>query len=1076
MKISLQHHVQRLLRSLTPARRLTQRGVACALLLVAASVQVALAQRYVITGKAQEEKTKAPVEFASVALLRADSTGVSATNTDEAGSFRLQAKEAGSYIVRLSYIGIGTVTRNVELTAETDSVDLGTIAMKSSDNQLRSATVMAVASKVEQKDDTTMFNAGAYRVPEGSTLESLVKQLPGVEVGDDGSIKWNGKTVTEFLINGKDFFKGDTQTAMKNLPTELVSKIKAYDKRSDYAEQTGIDDGEETTVLDITTKRELNESWVTNVDLGYGSKDRYSGRLFATRFTDRTRVSVFGSANNTNDQGFGGPRGFGRNNNGQITSKSAGLDFSWENGKTKTEGGRLELGGNVRYNYTGTDLVSRSNSETFLTAGSKSSFANSRNVSGSSSQSVNSAFRIQWNPDSMTTITFRPSYSYSKSKNDGYSASATFNDDPASLGYYSPLDSIFAANARERHPELYAMMVNTNERYSLGESSSHKVNAMLNVVRKLSSNGRNVSLRAMAGWGKSESTSFSQSTISYAPTTQNPDGSTSFLNQYSSTPGKNWNYSARVGYVEPLGNKWYAEVRYQYSYKYNQSDRSRYNLEEFGSDEFATNYPDLLATYPDLTRFGNAASPYAIGTLPSPDNLLSYVRDLNNSQYATYKYYDHTATAGIRYNSEAIRFNAGVDFNPEKTKMRYNRPGQNIDTLITRKVFMVSPQVRFRYRFSKTSNLDIRYRGRSSQPSMTDLLAVVDDSNPLNISMGNPGLKPSWGNTLFIHYNNYVPSAQRNVMVGMHATQTINSVSNRMVYDETTGVRYVRPENINGNWSARGMFMISSALGAKKLFNINNFFGLQYSNDVGYVSRYSSNAPAASTATLMARETTEQPAAGATPYDYYSKIFATAASQKNTTRTIGFDDNLDLTYRATWFDVGVLGRLRYEHARATVQDNANMDTWNFAYGLSSNINTPWGMSLSTDIRMTSRRGYADQSMNTNELLWNAQLSQSFLRNKALTLSVQFYDILHKQSNVSRTLTSTQRTDTWSNAINSYFMVHLIYKLNIFNGTSKKGESNDGERMGPPNMQGPGGMPFRPMGPPMGGGMGGGRRF
>ena len=295
----------------------------------------AVAQHLVITGQALENKTKQPVEFASVALLRPDSTAVLAGTTDEKGCFALQAKEAGKYLVRLSFVGFTPAVKPAELTAETDTLDLGTILLSSSDNVLGAATVTAVASRVEQKDDTTMFNAAAYRVPEGSTLEALVKQLPGVEVGDDGTIKWNGKKVTEFLVNGKDFFKGDTETAMKNLPTELVSKIKAYDKKSDYTEQTGIDDGEETTVLDIATKRELNESWVTNVDVAYGSHDRYSGRVFATRFTDRTRVTAFGSANNTNNQGFGGPRGFGGGSNGLVTSKNAGLDFSWENGKKK---------------------------------------------------------------------------------------------------------------------------------------------------------------------------------------------------------------------------------------------------------------------------------------------------------------------------------------------------------------------------------------------------------------------------------------------------------------------------------------------------------------------------------------------------------------------------------------------------------------------------------------------------------------------------------------------------------------------------------------------------------------------
>lgn len=293
----------------------------------------AVAQQFVVTGKAIDGKSKNAVDFASAVLLHTDSTVVTATTTNDDGTFKLQAKDAGRYIVKLSYVGFKPLTRIVELSTEKDSIDLGTLPMVSNDKVLGIATVTATASRVEQKDDTTMFSASAYRVPAGSTLESLIKQLPGVEVSDDGTIKWNGKTVQEFLINGKDFFKGDTKTAMKNLPTELVSKIKAYDKKSDYTEQTGIDDGEETTVLDIATKRELNESWVSNLDVAYGSHDRYSARFFGTRFTDNTRVTAFGSINNTNDRGFGGPRGFGGGGGGLSTKKDAGFDFSWENGK-----------------------------------------------------------------------------------------------------------------------------------------------------------------------------------------------------------------------------------------------------------------------------------------------------------------------------------------------------------------------------------------------------------------------------------------------------------------------------------------------------------------------------------------------------------------------------------------------------------------------------------------------------------------------------------------------------------------------------------------------------------------------
>ena len=522
-------------------------------------------------------------------------------------------------------------------------------------------------------------------------------------------------------------------------------------------------------------------------------------------------------------------------------------------------------------------------------------------------------------------------------------------------------------------------------------------------------------------YSKSESNSFSISNIQY--NNQNDKDKKNFLNQYSTTPSKNYNYRVRLSYAEPFAKNWFAEARYQFAHRYQDSNRSRFNLDSLAYDPFKT-------LFPGYENFGDPENYPELGTLPNRDEVLNAVRDNFNSQYATYKYYDHTANVGIRYNSEKIRFNASVDFNPEKTKMAYNRPGQHIDTLITRDVFKVSPQVRFRYKFSKTSQLDIRYRGSSSEPSMTDLLAVVDDADPLNISMGNPGLKPSWSNTLRVSYHGYNPERQQGLMGGVNFSQTSNAISNRMVYDETTGVRYMRPENINGNWNGRGMFMFNTAVGREKLFNINTFTSFNFDNSVGYISRMNTKQAVSASAALLALPKTEVEHT----YDYYNNIFNSASSEKNTTRTFRIDENVRLSYRANWFDVGVLGRLNYQHARATIQKNANMDTWNFAYGANANFNFDFGLSISTDIRMTSRRGYSDRSMNTNELLWNAQIAQSFLKNNAATISIQFYDILQKQSNVSRTLTATQRTDSWTNAINSYFMVHFIYKLNIFNGS------------------------------------------
>ena len=224
-----------------------------------------------VSGTVVSAREARPIEMATVRLLQLpDSTLAAGAVTDSLGRFALTVPQSGRFALKVSYIGLPSLVKPIDLTTAGDSLHLDAIALEGEDIVLRAAVVKAALARVEQKEDTTVFNAGAFRTAEGSTLEALIKQLPGAEIADDGTIKINGKTVKEFLINGKDFFKGDTKVAMKNLPTDIISKLKTYDKKSDYTEQTGVDDGEESFVLDISTKRELNQSFISNLDLAGG--------------------------------------------------------------------------------------------------------------------------------------------------------------------------------------------------------------------------------------------------------------------------------------------------------------------------------------------------------------------------------------------------------------------------------------------------------------------------------------------------------------------------------------------------------------------------------------------------------------------------------------------------------------------------------------------------------------------------------------------------------------------------------------------------------------------------------------
>ena len=411
------------------------------------------------------------------------------------------------------------------------------------------------------------------------------------------------------------------------------------------------------------------------------------------------------------------------------------------------------------------------------------------------------------------------------------------------------------------------------------------------------------------------------------------------------------------------------------------------------------------------------------GTLPQGDSL-NMALNWQNSQYATYKDYVHTINVGLRYVNEDVNLSAGVRLQPQNTKLDYQK--NRLDTVVTRNVFNVSPDVRLRWNMDKFSRLELRYRGSSSQPSMTDLLDVTDNSDPLYITKGNPGLKPSWSNNFNLHYNTYVQEHQRSFAADASFQQVSNSISNAVTYDTESGVRTTRPENINGNWNTRGSFMFNTSVGPDNMYFIGTDASAGYSHNVGFIS------------------------------------VGNTDSEKNVVKTLNLSDRLRLSYRSDFFEVGLNGSINYNHSRSDLQEQSNMDTYTFAYGANFQWNTIWNLSVTTDMAMNSRRGFSDKSMNTNELIWNAQISQSFWAQKA-TLSIQFYDILHQQSNISRTINAQMRRDTWTNGINSYFMVHFIYKLNLFGGMS--GGSMRGSGGG--NRGGGGGMG--------GGRMGGGGR-
>ncbi len=962
----------------------------------------AIAQsKFNVSGTILDQETNEAVMAATVRVLSLpDSAMAGGAATDANGAFSIKNIKKGKYAVKITYIGYQERVMPLDLTnkEEGKNVNIGYIRITSDSKLLKEAQVVANVAQMQVSGDSLVYNAQAFRVAEGSALEDLVKKLPGAKVDDEGNITINGKTVSKILVDGKEFFLNDTKIAMKNIPTNMIDKLKTYDRKSDFSRVTGIDDGEEETVLDLSVKKGMNNGWFGNFDAGIGTENRYAESLMLNRFIDSNQFTILGGTNNTGDRGFGGGggRGWGRGGNGLRSSKNAGFNFA-----TSTD--KLEAGGNIRFRYDGSDVWNQSSVQSFVTE--RGAFSNSESSNKSSANNWNADFRLEWKPDTMTNIIFRPSGSFSRSKGYNNSESASFNDNPYEVTD-DPLGD--AINHPKEVEGLLDLIINTNINRSQSFSENRRVAGELQANRRLNNEGRNITLRTTGNLSGSDSKQLSAAKIDYIMAGIDPNTN----NRYYTTPGRNKAFSAQLTYSEPIAKKTYLQFSYKYDYSYNKSDREAFVMD-------ATTYTDLAEALNRYRYNIDGAIDYLIANNHKLFGADESDEADNLSQYSVYKNFNHTISLSFRKVTDDYNFSAGIDLLPQHSTLDYKYMGKEYPT-VTRNVFNYAPNVDFRYNFDKQTNLRMSYHGRTSQPGMTNLLDITDDSNPLNITKGNPELKPSFNHNVRLNFHTFQMEHQRGIFSWAGATMTQNSISNRTSYNTETGVRTTRPENINGNWKANVGGGFNMSLDKSNFFTVNNFTSLNYSHNVSYLD----------------------------PKQY--------EEDKSKTNTIGVNENLGFEFRKDWFEMGINGSVNYNSSKNSVITTGNMETWSFSYGTEFNFTFNNGFAFSTDISESSRRGYASASMNTNELLWNAQASMSFLKGNALTVTLQWNDILKNRSNISRAIDAYQSSDSRYNAIYSYGMVHVIYKLNIFGGKNANGTEHARGSWGGPFGGHPGG--------------------
>ena len=914
-------------------------------------------QGLTISGNVHDAELKEPMVQATVQLFRKrDSTFVGGTVTDLRGNFSVEAPANGVYKLKVSTVGYQTIEREITL-RRNQSQDMGMLLMSPETVMLKEAVVTGRAAQVIVKKDTLVYNPDAYRTPEGSPIEELIKRIPGAEVDEDGNITINGKAVKKILLDGKEFMLGDVETALKNIPVNIIQNMKFYDQQSDQARITGIEDGEKETVIDFTIKKGMNRGYMTNLDLAAGTEHRYASRGMGSSFTDKTRFVILGNFNNKDENaGWWNRRGLN-------ARKMLGTNLNYD------DGDKLKIDASVRWNHRSGDNLNENASENFYSETSRT-FSNSYSQSYSRSNNWWGNIRLEWKPDTLTNILLRANGSIGSSDGSSTSANATFDADPY-LYTEDPLASLDVLNP---------YLVNHNSSASLSYGENKNTWAMLQFYRRLNPRGRNITLRVEGNIGDNKDRSASNNEV-YLHRVKNQAGqdSTYFTARYNTTPSDNKGYVLSVLYSEPLWKGAHLQANYELRYSQNKSDRQTYDFSRMATNPFANVSPEYREW-----------DPWIGGITPLDDYL-----DKNLSRYSEYKNYTHNIRLTLRHWQEEYDYNVGFLVQPQYSNFIQDYRGVFVDTV--RNVTNLTPTFDFHYKFSDQQNIWIHYRGDTRQPEITQLLDITDDSNPLYITQGNPGLKPQFTNSLNVYYNNYIQKYKRSIVFYVNYRHIRNSISNMVRYNPETGGSISRPENINGNWNVNGGFTFNTALDSAAHWNIGLDSRLRYNNYVSYVAQQQADAA------------------------------------KNTTKTTNINERLTGSYRNNWLEVSLDGQLNYQHSRNELQPSANLDTWQINYGGQFLVRLPLDFEVSMNLHERSRRGYNDASMNTNELIWNGQISKPFLKNKSLIVALNFYDLLGQQSNYERWVNATGRSDTRYNSINSYAMLHVRYRLNMFGG-------------------------------------------
>lgn len=918
------------------------------------------AQTIELSGKVWDEK-KQPVFGAAIFLLNlSDSALIKGTTADIDGHFKLEQINANSsFIIKVSSLGYTTVFKTIHTT--TIPLTLSPFILKSTSTNLKEVTVEAKQTIATQNGDTTSYNANAFKVNKDATAEDLVTKMPGVTI-TDGKVQAQGEEVKKVLVDGKQFFGDDANAVLKNLPAEVIDKVQVFDKKSDQAQFTGFDDGDNQKTINIVTKAQFRNGVFGKVYGGYGYEDKYKSGGVLNYFKEKRRLTVLGQSNNINEQNFssedlagvmssggggrggrgrGGQGGAPQNNadnftvgtsNGINTTSSFGLNYSDKWSK------KTDITGSYFFNWTKNNALSALRQQYVLGENNGLIYTENNNSQNDNfNNRVN--IKLEHKFDSLNQITLQPKLSFQN-----YSSEKKLNGGNVKLdAQLSNID-------------------NTNR------SSNKSYNISIPVLYRHAflKKGRTFSLNASPTITKNKGLNNLNSLNQYYYTLLISDS----LNQEAESYKNGTSIIGNISYTEPAGKNGAFLLGYNTSYTDNYSSKKTYDY-----DLYQYSYSQL-------------------------DSLLTNVS--GNTYQA------HSGSAGYRFQKEKFNFSVNTAYQWAQLSKQQEIPAS---VTLTKKFESILPSAQFQYKFSKKNNLRINYRTSNNAPSIDQLQNVINNSNPLQLSTGNPGLKQDFQHNLIMRYSKTNTNKSSSFFFLIGGNYSLNYIGNStlvankdtLVYNDIylqRGSQIIRPENLNGYYSLRSFINYTFPISKIKTNLSFNLSG-NYNNVPGLINEAVNYAQTAN-GTL-------------------GLVLSSNISEK--------------------IDFTISSNSTYSNIHNTLQNNA--DNIYFSQNSRFKLNlTPWkGIVFQTEYLNTYYNGLSS-SFNQNISLWNAAIGYKFLKNKQAEIRITVYDILNQNNNIQRTNTDSYIQDSQTNALNRYYILTFTYTFKkYFENTSETKKDN-----------------------------------